>query len=130
MPARETVGQSILLVEDDEPLRGLFTDVLETAGFLVTAIRLAEDAPDVLGVRTPDLVVLDLGMPSGTMSGTELLARLREADAWRTLPVVVLSGYGDLVNRDIMTRLGASAVLTKPLPHIEILLSTIREILG
>ena len=130
MAARATVGQSILLVEDDEALRALLADLLETAGFLVTAIRLAEDAPEVLRARSPDLIVLDLGMPSGTMQGAELLAMLREADAWRYLPVVVLSGYGDVVNRDVMTRLGAGAVLTKPLTDVAILPMTIREILG
>lgn len=130
MAARGIVGPSILLVEDDERLRGLLTDLLEAAGFLVTAIRLAEDALEVLSVRSPDLIVLDLGMPSGTMQGAELLAMLREADPWRHLPVLVLSGYGDVVNRDIMTRLGAGAVLSKPLPDVEILPRTIRGILG
>jgi len=118
-----------LLIEDDEALRRLFTEVLEAAGFSVTAIRLAEDAPEILGVSTPDLIVLDLAMPSGTMQGTEFLAMLREADAWRSLPVVVLSGYGSVVNPDIMTRLGAAAVLTKPLADVDILPRSIRSIL-
>ena len=60
-----TRKQSILLVEDDEALRALFTEVLDTAGFFVTAIRLAEDVPEVLRRNAPDLIVLDLVMPSG-----------------------------------------------------------------
>jgi DNA-binding response OmpR family regulator len=130
MPTQGILGKSILLVEDEEALRSLLTTVLEDAGFSVTAIRLAEDAPEVLRVNSPDLIVLDLAMPGGTMQGTDLLAMLREADAWKHVPVVVLSGYGDVVNPDIMTRLGASAVLTKPLAEIEILPATIRAILG
>ena len=121
--------KSILLVEDDEALRALLAEVLETAGFSVTAIRLAEDAPEVLRVSSPDLIVLDLAMPSGTMQGTEFLAMLREVDAWKHLPVVILSGYGSVVNRDITTRLGAAAVLTKPLADIAILSRTIHAIL-
>ena len=130
MPTQGILGKSILLVEDEEALRSLLTAVLEDAGFSVTAIRLAEDAPEVLRVNSPDLIVLDLAMPGGTMQGTDLLAMLREADAWKHMPVVILSGYGDVVNPDIMTRLGASAVLTKPLAEIEILPATIRAILG
>jgi len=130
MPTQGVLGKSILLVEDEEALRSLLTAVLEDAGFSVTAIRLAEDAPEVLRVNSPDLIVLDLAMPGGTMQGTDLLAMLREADAWKRVPVVILSGYGDVVNPDIMTRLGASAVLTKPLAEIEILPATIRAILG
>ena len=130
MTAPETPKRSILLVEDDDPLRALLTTVLDNAGFSVTAIRLAGDVPETLRVTSADLIVLDLVMPSGTMQGAELLVLLREADAWRHLPVVILSGYGDVVNRDIMTRLGAGAVLTKPLAHVGILPATIREILG
>ena len=130
MTTRATLGKSILLVEDDEVLRLLLATVLETAGLSVTAIRLAEDAPEVLRLNSPDLIVLDLGMPSGTMQGAELLAMLRETETWTHMPVVILSGYGDLVNRTIMTRLGASAVLTKPLADVDILPTTIRGILG
>jgi CheY-like chemotaxis protein len=125
-----TPKKSILLVEDDEALRGLLTAVLDDAGFSVTAIRLAGDALETLRVTPADLIVLDLVMPSGTMQGAELLALLREADAWRDLPVVILSGYSDVVNLDIMTRLGAGAVLTKPLAEIDILPTTISGILG
>jgi DNA-binding response OmpR family regulator len=122
--------KSILLVEDDEGLRSHVTDVLQTDGFAVTAIRLAEDAPEVLRVNLPDLIVLDLAMPSGTMQGTEFLAMLREVDLWKELPVVIYSGYGSVVNRDNTTRLGAAAVLTKPLTEIATLPRTIRAILG
>lgn len=123
-------SKSILLVEDDEALRALFADALEADGFTVTPIRLAEDAPEVIRVSPPDLIVLDLAMPTGTMQGTEFLAMLREVDAWKHLPVVILSGYGSVVNRDITTRLGAAAVLNKPLTDIGILPRTIRAILG
>jgi len=65
-----------------------------------------------------------------TLAASASLAMLREADAWKHVPVVIFSGYGDVVNRDIMTRLGASAVLTKPLVDLEILPATIRRILS
>jgi CheY-like chemotaxis protein len=116
----------VLLIEDEDEIRRLLTEVLQTAGFSVTAIRLAEDAQEVLRLSTPDLIVLDLAMPMGTMQGMEFLAMLREVEAWKALPVVILSGYGDIVNRDITTRLGAVAVLTKPLTDIDQLTRTIR----
>lgn len=122
--------KSILIVEDDVALRPLLADVLKAAGFTVSELRLAEEAPAVLRASLPDLIVLDLAMPSGTMQGTEFLAMLREVDAWKALPVVILSGYGNMVNRDITRRLGAAAVLTKPLADIDILPATIRTILA
>lgn len=119
----------ILLVEDDDKLRELFTDLLEAAGFLITAIPLAEDAARVLRSNPPELIVLDLGMPRGTMQGMEFLAMIREVDAWKHTPVVILSGYGDIVNPDITTRLGVAAVLSKPLIDAEALPRTVRAIL-
>ena len=130
MTVRATAKPSIFLVEDDDALRALLTAVLDAAGFSVTAVRLAADVPQMLSLRAPDLIVLDLVMPGGTMQGAELLAWLREAGAWKHLPVVILSGYGDVVNRNVMARLGASAVLTKPLADVDTLATTIRAILG
>ena len=48
------------------------------------------------------------GGPAGTLQGMEMLAQLREVPAWRELPVVILSGFGELVNRDVTRRLGTS----------------------
>jgi CheY-like chemotaxis protein len=123
-------GWSILLVEDDDVLRALFAEVLDQAGFVVMGVRLAEEALQTLPAQSPDLIVLDLGMPTGTLQGVELLARLREVDRWRNLPVLVLSGYGDVVNPDVMARLRAAAVLTKPLADLQSLPLVIRSILG
>ena len=122
-------AKSILLVEDDELLRTLFTEVLEAEGFSVTPIRLAEDAVEVMRASAPDLVILDLAMPTGTLQGTELLVMLREAKAWKHLPVLILSGYGNVINPDIVRRLRATAVLTKPLADIDQLVRAVQSIL-
>jgi CheY-like chemotaxis protein len=52
-------------------------------------------------------------MPPGEMNGMELLADLRENDRWRSLPVIVLSGFGNYINLEITARLGVRVVLTK-----------------
>jgi DNA-binding response OmpR family regulator len=105
---------AVLFVEDDDCLRDLIADALRDAGFVVIERKLAEEALVYLGQNTPDIILLDLGMPPGEMSGLELLARLREGDAAARIPVVVLSGFGDVVNRDVTGRLSVSLVLSKP----------------
>jgi len=119
---------SVLLVEDDDAVRGLFEDTLRNEGFVVRAVPLASDAFDALREGTPDVIVLDLGMPRGTLQGMEMLTRLREVDAWREIPVVILSAFGDVVNRDLTGRLGVAAILGKPLVQVEELTRTIRRI--
>jgi CheY-like chemotaxis protein len=119
----------ILVVDDDEEVREVLVAVLQTAGFTVIAVGLTEDALDVLRANPPDLIVLDLVMPRGTMQGMEFLAAVREVEAWKAIPVIILSAYGDVVNRDITTRLGAAAVLSKPLADVDLLPRTVRAAL-
>jgi DNA-binding response OmpR family regulator len=122
------VPTSVLIVEDDSAARSLFEDALRIAGFSVRAISRASDMFEALRTNTPDVIVLDLGMPRGTLQGMEVLARLREVEAWREIPVVILSGFGELVNRDVTRRLGVAAILAKPLTDPDELTRTIRQI--
>ena len=119
----------ILVVDDDDEVREVLVAVLQTAGFTVVSVGLTEDALEVLRAGPPDLIVMDLVMPCGTMQGMEFLAAVREVEAWKTLPVIILSAYGDVVNRDITARLGAAAVLSKPLADLDVLPRTVRAAL-
>ena len=125
-----TSAKRILLVEDDATVRDACTEMLRDAGFFVEAIDLAEHALDALRSSRPDLVVLDLGMPVGTVQGIEFLATLREDLAWHTVPVVILSGFGDVVNRDVTRRLKVAAIFGKPLIDLEHFLGVIHDLLG
>lgn len=124
--ANPSPARSIWVIEDDAAVRDYLADVLRRPGLSVTAFRLAQAAYDALQSGVPDLIILDLGMPRGTMEGMEFLARLREVDAWRQIPVVILSGFGDVVNRDVTTRLGVTAILSKPIVDMEELVRIIQ----
>lgn len=119
----------ILFVEDDDKVRSLYAEMLHAAGFSVRAMKLAETALEDLDRTRPDLIILDLGMPAGEMSGMELLARLRENPAWVRIPVVILSGLGDMVNPDVTARLGVRRVVAKTAGAFEELTRTLSEIL-
>src|SRR5690348_2150770 len=106
---------SVMLVEDDDTVRAFFAEALETAGFSVRTVPRASETFDALRSGTPHVIVLDLGMPAGSLQGMEMLTQLREVDAWRDIPVIILSAFGDIVNRDVTRRLGVVAILAKPL---------------
>jgi CheY-like chemotaxis protein len=122
------VPMSVLIVEDDAAERSLFQDALWLEGFSVRTVSRAADTFDALLEATPDVIILDLGMPHGTLQGMEMLVQLRETPAWRDIPVVILSGFGDIVNQDVTRRLGVTAVLAKPLREVDKLTRTIRQI--
>jgi CheY-like chemotaxis protein len=120
----------VLFVEDDERLRTLYTEILQEAGFTVVPRALAEEALGYLSHHRPDVILLDLGMPMGRMNGLELLARLRENIAWASIPVVVVSGFGDAVNPDVIARLGVRRVLCKGALHPDEVTRAVREVVG
>ena len=94
-PAQPTV----LVVDDDEDFRAALRERLEDDGCDVLEVRSGEAAIAMLEqaskarVRPPYLIVLDLLMP--TMSGIEVLQRLRRSPVWARLPVLVVTGVND-----------------------------------
>ena len=116
----------VLIVEDEAVIRDVLSGALRDAGFDVVTVDMAQYALDAVRSRRPEIIILDLGMPRGTMQGMDFLVLLREEADCKNLPVLILSGYGDIVNRDVTTRLGVRAVLSKPMADFGVLIETIR----
>lgn len=107
------MAHEVLFVEDDDAVREIYTITLREAGFTVVALDRAAAVLEAFERRLPAVILLDMFMPPGEMSGIELLTRLRERPDWAAVPVVVLSGLGDVLNRDLLERLGVRDVLLK-----------------
>ena len=107
---------TILIVEDDERIRGLIRTVLAGAGYVTLETGNATSALSMLASHRPDLMVLDLGLPD--RDGQELL---REIRSWSNVPVVVVSARGQ--ERDKVRALdgGADDYITKPFGTEELL---------
>jgi len=99
-----------VLVVDDEPqiLRGLKV-ILRSAGFQVAQAATKREALDVIAVRPPDVMILDLVLPDG--NGVEVC---REVRRWSTLPIIVLSAVGDEREKVRALDAGADDYVTKP----------------
>jgi two-component system phosphate regulon response regulator PhoB len=111
--------KTILVVEDEGPVRDVLRFSLERAGYNVTGAANARSALSELDFFLPDLVVLDLGLPD--MSGLELLSGWRSDERTRTMPVVVLSGRGEERDRIAGLRSGADDYISKPFSRDELL---------
>lgn len=83
-----TLAPCVLVIDDDPDIRGALALVLVDAGYRVETAVNGCDGLDHLGC-TPDLVVLDLGMP--VMDGHEFMRRFRKEATHRQTPVVVVS---------------------------------------
>jgi DNA-binding response OmpR family regulator len=112
---------TVLLVEDDLLVRGFLADNLIADGFAVTGADCLREALRLLELEAPDVAIVDVGLPDG--SGLELLARVRAADDPRVdpaLPVLVLSGRGEEVDRIRGFDRGADDYVVKPFSYPEL----------
>ncbi|MDD9923390.1 MAG: response regulator [Boseongicola sp.] len=107
----------LLIVDDDERIRGLLQKFLIRHGFLVSAARDAAHADRILSGLDFDLVVLDVMMPGE--DGISFCKRLR---AERELPILLLTAKGDTEDRIAGLEAGADDYLAKPFEPKELLL--------
>ena len=107
----------LLIVDDDERIRGLLQKFLIRNGFLVSAARDAAHADRILSGLDFDLVVLDVMMPGE--DGVSFCQRLR---AERDLPILLLTAKGETEDRIKGLEAGADDYLSKPFEPKELLL--------
>jgi type II secretory ATPase GspE/PulE/Tfp pilus assembly ATPase PilB-like protein/CheY-like chemotaxis protein len=103
---------TVLLVEDEEPLRRVLRDLLEREGYNVLEAGDGVLALDAVDRGAPDIVVLDLNLPR--LDGYGVLSHLRARPATANLPVIVLTAKGDEDSEVRVFEYGASDFLTKP----------------
>lgn len=104
---------SILLIEDDELVRGTLAEVLASAGHSVVEAKNGLDGVVAARRAKPALVIIDMIMPE--QDGIETLINLRAGDA--TVPILAISGGGRTRNLDFLAvaaSLGATRTLPKP----------------
>ena len=124
-------GQKTILVVDDDPdARDFFITVLEDNGYATVSARDGNEALDRLGEAIPDLVTLDITMPE--KSGVGVYRKLREEEAYKAIPVIIITGVSDDFKQFISTRRQVpppNGYLSKPVEP-EQLLEIVRELVG
>ncbi len=123
MPVSAAPSTRVLVVEDDRDIASAVALELEHAGY---EPRVVDDGPAALalwGEWGPDLVLLDLGLP--TLDGVEVCRRIR---AFSHTPIVVLTARGSVQDRVIGLDAGADDYLAKPF-SLEELMARVRSTL-
>ena len=124
-PAAPTIRpvKTVLVVDDEPQIVGIVRDYLEHAGFTVLAAADGTEALRAVRTGSPDLVVLDLGLPG--LDGLDVLRSLRRDGS---LPVIVLTARGEETDKLVGLELGADDYLTKPFSPKE-LVARVRAVL-
>lgn len=125
-PSQPTRQPSLLIVEDEQDLLEVLRFSLTREGFSVRTAENGEDAIRMVRQKRPDLIVLDLMLP--TIDGLSVCRALRTNDQTRAVPIVMLTAKGE--ESDIVKGLeaGADDYVTKPFSP-KVLLARINAVL-
>jgi len=114
--------EHVFFVDDESKVRLVVRRILEQAGMHVTCLSSVDECLSHLEDERCDLLITDVKMPG--RDGIELLIAVKELQPW--LPVVVVTGYGDVPMVVKALKAGADDFLEKPLDR-DILLRTVRD---
>jgi DNA-binding NtrC family response regulator len=110
-------GEHLLIVEDEPEMRDLLRKVLEKEGYRISVAGDGLEALTMVVRETFDLVVTDMLMPG--RGGLELLEAIQRSHL--TLPVIIVTAFGDWHSYSRALELGAAAFISKPLRLSELI---------
>jgi len=114
----------ILVVDDEHDIRDLVAGVLEDEGYETRCAADSDAALESIATRRPSLVLLDVWLQGSRLDGLELLDEIKRRDP--SLPVLVISGHGNLDTAVAAIRRGAADFIEKPFEAERLLLMVAR----
>ncbi|RME26933.1 MAG: response regulator [Candidatus Zixiibacteriota bacterium] len=112
----EKIGRTVLIVDDEELMRGLLVRIVERDGYFSLTASGGTEALSMLEANKADVVIIDVMMPE--MNGLDLLAKIKER--WPDLPVLLVTCYKDRFAQSDKAEL-ADGFLSKPFKNIEVI---------
>ena len=120
------MASDILIVDDEADIRELVSGILEDEGY---ATRLAKDSDEALSAieeRRPSLVILDIWLQGSKLDGLEVLAKAKRQHP--DLPIVIISGHGNVETAVAAIKRGAYDYIEKPFKADRLVLITARAL--
>jgi DNA-binding response OmpR family regulator len=103
----------ILVIEDSDSIRHMIEALVSARGHHVEAVSSGAKGIDAALDRPADAILLDLHLP-GSFDGFDVCKRLRETEATRIVPIIVISALTDDASKQRAIEAGATAYYTKP----------------
>jgi two-component system, NtrC family, nitrogen regulation response regulator NtrX len=106
------MASEILIVDDEADIRELVSGILQDEGYVTRSARDSDDALAAVGSRRPNLVFLDIWLQGSRLDGLQLLDAIKREHA--DLPVVMISGHGNIETAVAAIKQGAYDFIEKP----------------
>ncbi|MGX0877274.1 two-component system OmpR family response regulator [Roseovarius sp. MBR-154] len=113
------MGKKVLLIEDEPNIIEAVSFILSRDGWEVKTHSNGHDAMEAVRLRTPDLIILDVMLPG--KSGFDILAEIRSDAEFGATPVLMLTARGQMKDREMAEKAGASQYMTKPFSNADVL---------
>jgi DNA-binding response OmpR family regulator len=119
--------KKILFIEDEAALQKTFRDILEKEGYQMISALDGESGLRLAKSQKPDLILLDLILPR--KDGFEVLKELKEDEATKGIPVIVLTNLEDIESVEKAIELGATTYLVKAQYTLEEVIQKVKKAL-
>ena len=103
------MNPTILIIDDDEKLNLLLKDFFKDFGFTTLTATHPENGLKIIKQKSPDIIILDIMLPG--MNGFEVCKAIRK---FSSIPIIMLTAKGELMDRVVGLELGADDYLAKP----------------
>jgi two-component system nitrogen regulation response regulator NtrX len=120
------MAADILIVDDEADIRDLVSGILEDEGHSTRLARDADEGLKSIEERRPHLVILDIWLQGSRLDGLEMLSAIKKAHP--DLPVVIISGHGNIETAVTAIRRGAYDYIEKPFKADRLILVTLRAL--
>lgn len=120
------MAADILVVDDEIDIRNLISGILEDEGYEVRTAADSDEALATIGARRPQLIFLDIWLQGSKMDGLQLLDAIRAQHP--TMPIVMISGHGNIETAVSAIKRGAYEYIEKPLKADRLILTAERAL--
>lgn len=112
MSTSKKPGNTIVVADDESPIRLVVGEKLRAAGYTVVEARDGEEALDLVKQHSPIAVITDLQMPY--LNGLELCTAMRADPATAEIPALLLTARGHVLSNEMLARTNIKRVMSKP----------------
>src|SRR5690242_17181990 len=120
------MASDILIVDDEADIREMVAGFLQDDGHRTRLARDADEALRAIEERRPNLVILDIWLQGSRLDGLEVLSAIKKTHP--DLPVVIISGHGNIETAVTAIRRGAYDYIEKPFKADRLILVTLRAL--
>ncbi len=121
--------KKILIVDDQPAVRELVSVTLEIGPYQILTAENGDQALEIARAELPELLLLDIQMPGGTLDGLEVCKLLKEDDRTKSIYIVMLTAKGQDWDKQAGRDAGADDYFVKPFSPLE-LMSKVESVLG